>query len=131
MPIVLTINDKILNPDHHWNDIVGVQYHYPNQYKNKVRPGEQFVYYRGVHRKISPRGRAEYFGCARIGQIRKDSATVDSSRPSWFCTIEDYEPFTPPVPAKPEGILYEQIPQKAYPSASGPTKYGDKRRFDR
>ena len=96
MPIVLTINDKILNPDHHWNDIVGVQYHYPNQYKNKVRPGEQFVYYRGVHRKISPRGRAEYFGCARIGQIRKDSATVDSSRPSWFCTIEDYEPFTPP-----------------------------------
>jgi len=47
MPIVLTINDKILNPDHQWNDIVGVQYHYPNQYKNKVIPGEQFVYYRG------------------------------------------------------------------------------------
>jgi hypothetical protein len=114
MPIVLTINDKILNPDHQWNDIVGVQYHYPNQYKNKVRPGEQFVYYRGVHRKISPRGDAEYFGRGRIGQIRKDSATVDSSRPSWFCTIEDYEPFNPPVPAKPEGIFYEQIPQNMW-----------------
>lgn len=51
MPIVLTTNDVILNPDHAWNDIEGVQYHYPNQYKTKVRSGEPFVYYRGVHRK--------------------------------------------------------------------------------
>jgi hypothetical protein len=34
MPLVLTTNDVVLNPDHRWNDVEGVQYHYPNQYKN-------------------------------------------------------------------------------------------------
>lgn len=109
MPLVLTTNDVVLNPDHAWNDITGVQYHYPNQYKNKIRTGEPFVYYRGVHRKDGPRGQAEYFGHGRIGEIRQDPATMGSSRPSWFCTIEDYVPFTPPVPAKPDGVFYEQI----------------------
>lgn len=114
MPIVLTTNDVVLNPDHAWNDIEGVQYHYPNQYKNKVRSGEPFVYYRGVHRKNGQRGQAEYFGCGRIGEIRPDPGTVGQSRPSWFCSIEDYKPFNPPVPAKPDGVFYEQIPQNMW-----------------
>lgn len=52
MPLVLTTNDVVLNPDHAWNDI---------------------------------------------------------TRASWFGTIEDYVPFTPPVHAKPDGVFYEQI----------------------
>lgn len=114
MPIVLTTNEVVRNPDHAWNDIEGVQYHYPNGYKNKVKPGEPFVYYRGVHRRNGLRGQAEYFGQGRIGAIRIDPATADSSRPSRFCAIEDYQPFNPPVPAKPDGVFYEQIPRNMW-----------------
>src|SRR4249920_111188 len=114
MPIVLTTNEVVLNPDHAWDDIEGVQYHYPNQYKNKIRTGEDFVYYRGVHRKDGRRGQAEYFGRGRIGTIRIDPATDGSSRPSWFCAIEDYAPFDPPVPAKVDSVFYEQIQQNMW-----------------
>jgi hypothetical protein len=114
MPLVLTTNDFVPNPDHAWNDVEGVQYHYPNQYKNKIRTGEEFVYYRGVLRKRGPRGQAEYFGRGRIGDIRSDPATSGQSRPSWFCAIEDYAPFTPTVPAKLDGVFYETIPQNMW-----------------
>lgn len=114
MPLVLTTNDIVRNPDHQWNDVTGVQYHYPNQYKNKIKTGERFVYYRGVHRQDGTRGNAEYFGRGRIGAIRLDPATTGSSRPSWFCAIEDYVPFTPPVPAKLNDVFYEIIPQNMW-----------------
>lgn len=128
MPIVLTTNEVVLNPDHAWNDVEGVQYHYPNQYKNKIRPGEEFVYYRGVHRKSGARGQAEYFGRGRIGEVRPDPATTGSPRPSWFCTIEEYEPFTPPVPAKPDGVFYEDIPQNMWRNG---VRALDRETFDR
>lgn len=111
MALVLTTNEVVLNPDHVWNDVEGVQYHYPNQYKNKVRTGERFVYYRGVHRKGGRTAPAEYFGTGRIGDIRADPSTAGASRPSWFCEIVDYVPFAPPVPAKPNGVFFEDIPQ--------------------
>jgi hypothetical protein len=114
MPLVLTTNDFVANPDHAWNDVEGVQYHYPNGYKNKIRQGEEFVYYRGVLRKRGPRGQAEYFGRGRIGVVRRDPDSPNNSRPSWFCAIEDYAPFTPPVPAKLNGIFYEDIPQNMW-----------------
>lgn len=114
MPLVLTTNAFVPNPDHAWNDVEGVQYHYPNQYKNKIRPGVEFVYYRGVLRKSGPRGQAEYFGRGRIGEIKPDPATIGQSRPSWFCAIEDYTPFLPTVPAKLEGVFYEDIPQNMW-----------------
>lgn len=114
MPLVLTTNDFVANPDHAWNDVEGVQYHYPNGYKNKVRTGEEFVYYRGVLRKSGPRGQAEYFGRGRIGAVRIDPESPNRSRPSWFCGIEDYVPFTPTVPAKLNGMFYEDIPQNMW-----------------
>lgn len=114
MPLVLTTNDVVMNPDHAWNDIEGVQYHYPNQYRRKIQPGEDFVYYRGVHRADGRRAEAEYFGRGRIGAVRPDPATEGHSRPSWFCAIEDYVPFTPPVPAKPDGEFYENIPSNMW-----------------
>jgi len=66
------------------------------------------------HRREGPRGQAEYFGRGRIGAIRMDPSTAESSRPSWFCDIEDFEPFSPPVPAKPDGVFYEDIPQNLW-----------------
>ncbi len=115
MPLVLTTNEIVLNPDHAWNDIEGVQYHYPNQYKNKIKPGERFVYYRGVNRKDGKRAQAEYFGRGVIGEIRPDPDTVGQTRPSWFCAIEDYQPFSPPHPAKTEsGEYLEKIPQNMW-----------------
>lgn len=114
MPLVLTTNDFVANPDHAWNDVEGVQYHYPNGYKNKIKPGEEFVYYRGVLRKRGPRGQAEYFGRGRIGAVRRDPDSPNASRPSWFCAIEDYVPFTPTVPAKLDGVFYEDIPQNTW-----------------
>lgn len=128
MPLVLTTNAFVPNPDHAWNDVEGVHYHYPNQYKNKIQPGEPFVYYRGVLRKQGPRGQAEYFGRGKIGKITIDPATVGQSRPSWFCTIEDYEPFNPPVPAKPDGVFYETIPQNMWRNG---VRSIDQKTFDR
>lgn len=114
MPIVLTANEVVLNPEHKWDDVEGVQYHYPNNYKNLIQPGVEFVYYRGVHRRDGRRAQGEYFGFGRIGDVRQDPATEGQSRPSWFCSIEDYIPFNPPVPAKPDGVFLEQIPQNMW-----------------
>jgi hypothetical protein len=65
-------------------------------------------------RKRGPRGQAEYFGRGRIGAIRRDPDSLNDSRPSWFCAIEDYVPFTPTVPAKLNGVFYEDIPQNMW-----------------
>jgi hypothetical protein len=67
MPLVLVHNDVVANPAHVWNDVKGVRYHYPSKYQGKIKMGEPFVYYRGVHRTEGKRGPAEYVGTGRIG----------------------------------------------------------------
>ena len=67
MPLVLVHNDVVANPAHVWNDVEGVRYHYPSKYQGKIKMGEPFVYYRGVHRTEGKRGPAEYVGTGRIG----------------------------------------------------------------
>jgi hypothetical protein len=67
MPLVLVHNDVVANPAHVWNDVEGVRYHYPSKYQGKIKTGEPFVYYRGVHRTEGKRGPAEYVGTGRIG----------------------------------------------------------------
>ena len=62
MPLVLVHNDVVANPQHEWDDKEGVQYHYPAKYQSKIKTGEPFVYYRGVHRVGGKRGAAEYVG---------------------------------------------------------------------
>ena len=84
IPIVLTTSEVVLNPDRSRNDLEGVGHNCPNQYKNKVQSGEEFVYHRGVHRKSGARGQPEYFGRGRIGEGRPDPATAGPSRRSWF-----------------------------------------------
>jgi hypothetical protein len=93
--------------------VTGVRYHYPNGYRNLIRPGERFVYYRGVRRRHGSRATAEYFGYGVVGDVWRDpriSEEAPRSRRSWYCSILDYVPLDPPVPAKIDGAFFETIP---------------------
>jgi hypothetical protein len=97
----------------HWSDVTGVEYHFPNQYRNKVTPGRPFLYYRGVRRFGGVRGAAEYFGVGRIGQVwpDADNAELPSRRNwTWHCEVVDYVPFSHPVVATENGVgIFEDI----------------------
>ena len=110
MPLVLVHNDVVANPQHVWNDVEGVQYHYPAKYQSKIKTGEVFVYYRGVHRVGGKRGAAEYVGAGRIGKIWLDPSAGATTRRAFYCAIEEYRRFAIPVPAKIDGVMLEQIP---------------------
>jgi hypothetical protein len=117
MPIVLVSNEANANDKFNWQDITGVQYHYPNGYRNLVRPGERFIYYPGMRRADGRRAPAEYFGCGTIGDIRRDASipeTAPKGRWAWYCTILDYLPFSPAVPAKINEEFFETIPSNAW-----------------
>ena len=102
--------DVVANPQHAWNDVEGVHYHYPAKYQSKIKTGEPFVYYRGVHRVGGKRGPAEYVGAGRVGRIWPDQSAGGKSRRAFYCAIEDYQRFAIPVPAKANGVTLEQIP---------------------
>jgi Domain of unknown function (DUF3883) len=114
--LVLVQNDRTAGGKYDdWEDVLGERYHFPNQYKNKVRRGTPFVYYRGVRRSEGRRGQPEYFGCGYIGDVWRD-ARISEAEPKvqwkWYCTIDDYVPFANPVPAKSNGVAaFEEIPE--------------------
>lgn len=110
MPLVLVHNDVVRNPDHAWDDVEGERYHYPNKYQSKVITGEPFVYYRGVNRVGGKRGPAEYVGSGRIGDVWLDPARPTGRNKAWYCSIEGYQRFAEPVPAKVDGLTLENIP---------------------
>src|SRR5215471_10663876 len=98
-------------------DATGVQYHYPNGYRNLIRPGERFVYYRGVGRAGKRRGNAEYFGTGPTGEVwRDDKIPQDAPKKDWqwFCGIESYVPFRAPVVAKINGVFFEVLPPNGW-----------------
>jgi hypothetical protein len=47
--LVLAENEETAS-GHQWKDVTGERYHFPNNYKNIIRPGVQFIYYRGKRR---------------------------------------------------------------------------------
>ena len=116
MPLILTQNEITLNDAHDWNDVEGVQYHYPTKYRNKVKEGERFKYYQGVHRADGQRGEANYFGMGKIGEIWQDPNPERQSggKIAWFCSIDDYERFPKPVAAKANGEFVEQGPKNLF-----------------
>jgi Holliday junction resolvase-like predicted endonuclease len=114
MPLVLVQNVVVQDEAHNWNDVEGVHYHYPSKYRKKIRTGEQFVYYRGVNRPGGKRVPAEYFGTGRIGEIWEDPDSSERRQRSWYCSIEDYQPFAKPVLAKVNGISLEDIPRNLW-----------------
>lgn len=112
-PIVLVENEVTEgNRYDNWQDVTGERYHFPNQYRRRVIPGREFVYYRGSRRKAGKRGTPEYFGCGVIGQVFADPEVPDDAPASarkWFATIEDFIPFAEPVAAKQGGQYFERI----------------------
>jgi hypothetical protein len=126
MPIVLTSNEINASSRYDWDDVTGVRYHYPNGYRNLIRQGDRFVYYRGVRRKDRTRAAAEYFGCGLVGDVWRDpSVSEDALKAhwSWYCSIQDYAPFDPPVPAKIDGVFFEKIPPNMW--RNGVRKIGE------
>ena len=113
MPLILVSNDANATDQFDWKDVTGVHYHYPNGYRNMIQSGEPFIYYRGVRRADGSRGQAEYFGHGMIGEVWRDGdITEDTPKRSWawYCSIEDYEQFNPAVPARIDGVFFEDIP---------------------
>ena len=111
MPRVLTENEVKVNALHDWRDVTGEHYHFPNQYKGRLAPGTRFVYYRGVRREDGSRGTPEYFGTGTVGHHWRDTEIPeDAPKRSrrWYCHIDDYVPFSPPVPAKIDDRYLEQ-----------------------
>jgi hypothetical protein len=110
MPLVLTSNEVNVSDKFNWKDITGVQYHYPNSYRNLIKTGEPFVYYRGVRRADGKRKSAEYFGRGTIGAIYRDDTIPEEAakrRWAWYCSIANCELFDTPVPAKVNGEFWE------------------------
>lgn len=117
MPLVLVQNEVTVGEKYQWKDDVGVLYHFPNKYKNLVKEGTLFIYYRGVRRAGNARGSAEYFGFGRIGQKWVDTESLGErqvSRPAWYCEITDYIPFVNPVPIKINDKYFEDIPKNIW-----------------
>jgi hypothetical protein len=111
--LVLVENEVTVGGEYDfWADDTGARYQFPNQYRNRVRPGLPFVYYRGVRRSGGKRGAPEYFGAGVIGEVWVDpeqhSDTPARNR-RWYCAIEEYQPFHTPVAAKHSGKPYESI----------------------
>jgi len=111
--LVLVENEVTMGGEYDfWADDTGVQYQFPNTYKNRVQPSRPFIYYRGVRRASGKRGPAEYFGSGVIGDVWPDPdqpPDTPAARRRWFCAIESYVPFEIPVPAKRDGAPYEDI----------------------
>lgn len=108
MPIVLM--QRAWRDDPQYKDSEFIVYHYPEQYFDRIRGGEQFVYYR-PSRGASSVEASCYFGCGVLGDIWPDP---DGS-PHRFVAIEKGIPFVSPVPFEDAtGKMYES----RYPSRS-------------
>ena len=117
MPLVLASNEVNVSDKYRWKDITGVQYHFPNSYRKLVKPGQRFLYYRGVRRADGTRKAAEYFGQGIVGTVWRDE-TISENTPkakwAWYCSIDDYRTFPAPVPAKVDGEYWEKIPRNGW-----------------
>ena len=110
--LVLTAQEETSGGEYDfWADREGVQYHFPNKYRNLVKSGLPFVYYRGVRRMGGKRGEPEYYGVGRVGDVWLDEEhPADRAQDRrWFCAIEDYREFEVPVPWKRGGSALEKI----------------------
>ncbi len=118
-PLVLVQNERTAGGLYDgWMDVEGERYHFPNQYRNRVRPGRPFVYYRGVRQSQGRRDSPEYFGWGRIGNVYRDEGVPEDAPKrewQWFCEIEDYQSFAKPVAWKrTDGSHFEAIAQNEW-----------------
>jgi hypothetical protein len=105
MPLVFAQNEVNLS-DISYADVLGEAYEFPAQYHSLIRPGEQFVYYRGRRRADGRSQIPVYFGCGIVHHV----FPVGHDR--YQCSITDFCPFEPTVPFK-DGDRYRE------PAANG------------
>lgn len=103
MPLVLTQNEATQS-GHEYADELGVEYEYPRMYRNLIREGEPFVYYRGRQRAGGGVRPQAYLGTGVVGAIRP-SDTLGRL----VCAVRDVEMFTTPVPFKIDGTHLEPL----------------------
>lgn len=118
MPLVLVENERTAGGRYDsWQDLTGTCYHFPNAYRSFVKPGERFVYYRGVRQRVGRRPHPEYFGCGVIEAVWRD-VSIPEETPKrgwkWFCSIAQFTPFAQPVPWMASGQTLEQIPRNLF-----------------
>lgn len=100
------------NDESQWDDIEGEKYHFPNKYKNILKPGTRVIYYKGVlkdkkFKNLRFSDKAYYFGHAIIGEITEDKKSTKSDL---YAEILNYEKFETPILAKNGNDFLEEIP---------------------
>lgn len=95
MPLILAESDAT-ESGIEYADRTGISYQYPSQYKNIIKSGERFIYYRGRKKRTGGRQPQIYFGTGIIGDVSAGSG-ADAR---WRCDILDYAEFSKPVPFK-------------------------------
>ena len=121
MPIILVQSEKTAGGAFdHYEDITGKTYQFPNQYKNLIVSGEQFIYYRGLRKRDGTRRKhVEYFGYGVIETVSKNDQLSGQKKKDWKwdCTISEFQEFDQPVIAKKEGIAtFENISNNSWGS---------------
>jgi hypothetical protein len=103
VPLVLTQNEST-ESGHSYADELGVEYEYPTRYRNRIRTGEPFTYYRGRRRADGSLQPQAYLGAGVIGEIRPSSTPR-----RLICAIEDFVAFNTPLPFKADGDYLEPL----------------------
>lgn len=93
MPLVFTINESTAS-GHKYDDRLGSSYEYPTMYRNIIKQGEQFIYYRGSRGKSGERVQPVYLGTGVVGAIRQSQHVSDCL----VCEIVEFHPFPTPLP---------------------------------
>jgi predicted RNase H-like HicB family nuclease len=93
MPLVFTINESTAS-GHNYDDRLGSSYKYPTMYRNIIKQGERFIYYRGSRGKSGERVQPVYLGTGVVGAIRQRLHVSDCL----VCEIVGFHPFPTPVP---------------------------------
>ena len=101
MPLVLTQNEAT-EWGHDYADVLGVLYEYPLDYHPLIRPGSEFVCYRGRRRQGGGTQPQVYLGVGKVGSIHPSPREG-----RLMCLIEEYEAFGEPVPFKIDGRYLE------------------------
>lgn len=101
----------VQNDKSQWNDIKGVSYHYPNQYKKILTPGCKIIYYKGSlkdkeYKNTRLNTKPHYFGIGIIGNTKID---IESNK-NRYCEILFYQEFKLPVSIKMNNEYLENIP---------------------
>lgn len=108
---LVLVENEVNAGDHDWDDETGSRYHFPNIYKNRIRPGARFVYYRGSRLEGGGRADPVYFGSGVIGDVELDPETEDLPpiKRRWIAKIADYSPFPKKVPFRSADGTYAEL----------------------